>query len=450
MNWLATPEFKVGFLVVLVSGIIGTMSLKVAEGPGVFGRSHSHSFIVKDAGGLVKKGVVKMAGIKVGVIDDIELEDGQAKVTLQLEPKARLTQSARVELKTDGILGDKHVELIAGKPEDPVLEDGAPLQLGGTSAGLDDLMVEGKKVAVALNDLLATLNKAAKEGDDSTPVGRIIMNIEKLSADLKDISGDNKEKLGAIISRVNNITKNLDTYINEESLSSVDRSLKNIEEITDKVNKGEGTLGRLINDDQTVEELNTAIQNVNKFLGTANKLETSIDFHTEYLSPLGANKTYVGVKLQPGLDRYYELYVVDDPRGVKTTTIHGVQPNPPHGNITTTQTVTTAKNTLKFTALFAKNFYDFTVKGGMIESSGGVGLDYHMFNNKLTLSTEFFNFRSLYVRAFAKYNFFKGIYVVSGADNIAHSESSTTNFFAGAGIFITNDDLKALAARISL
>ncbi len=448
MNWLATPEFKVGALVVIVSGLIGVMCLKVAEGPGIFGRSKRHYFVVDNAGGLVKKGVVKMAGIKVGVIGDIELKDGRAKVTLELEPDTAITTSSKVELRTDGILGDKHVEILPGRPGEPLLDPQTPIAVGEGPGGLDELMAEGKKVANVLNELLATLNKAVKQGDPDTPLGRIILNVEKLTQDLKEVTGDNKGKINQIVARLQNITKNFDTYVNEESLSSVDRSLKNIEEITDKINKGEGTLGRLINDDQTVEDLNTAINNVNKFLGTANQLETSLDFHSEYLSPLKAAKSYIGVKLQPGLDRYYEIYAIDDPRGVRTQDTHII--STAGGPAVETDETVIAKNELKFTAVFAKNFYDFTVKGGLIESSGGFGIDYHMLNNRLTLSSEFFNLQNIYIRLFAKYAITKGIYVLGGGDNLANSDQSTANWFVGAGIFITNDDLKALAARISL
>lgn len=447
MNLFGTPEFKVGALVVIVSGLIGVMCLKVAEGPGILGRTHRYHFDVDNAGGLVKKGVVKMAGIRVGVIEDIQLENGRARIVLGLDPDTRVTTSSQAELRSDGILGDKHVEILPGKPDDPPLDPNTPIQVSQNGGGMDELMSEAKKVAVALNELLGTLNKAAKDGDPTSPIGRIILNVEQLSADLKDVTSQNKGKVNEIIDRLHNISKNIDTYVNEETLASVDRSLKNIEEITDKVNKGEGTLGRLINDDQTVEELNLAITNVNKFLGTANQLETSMDFHSEYLSPLKAAKSYIGVKLQPGLDRYYEIYAIDDPRGVKTSDTHTFVTN---GTSTTTDETVIAKNELKFTAMFAKNFYDFTVKGGLIENAGGFAVDYHMLNNRLTLSTELFDFRSVYIRAFAKYHFFKGIYVIAGGDNLANSDDSTANWFVGAGLFITNDDLKALAARISL
>ena len=63
MNWLGSPEFKVGALVVIVSSLIGVMCLQVAGGP-VFSVVPRVFFVVDNAGGLVKKGVVKMAGIE--------------------------------------------------------------------------------------------------------------------------------------------------------------------------------------------------------------------------------------------------------------------------------------------------------------------------------------------------------------------------------------------------
>src|SRR6185312_8580574 len=115
MSWLASPEFKVGFMVVAVSGLIAAMAMKVAEGPGLFGGKKTYFFRADSAGGLVPNSAVKMAGIKIGIIDEIILEKGRAHIVLGLEKDARVTNSAHVELKSDGILGDKHVELVPGK-----------------------------------------------------------------------------------------------------------------------------------------------------------------------------------------------------------------------------------------------------------------------------------------------------------------------------------------------
>jgi phospholipid/cholesterol/gamma-HCH transport system substrate-binding protein len=307
-------------------------------------------------------------------------------------------------------------------------------------------MADISRVAKSMNELLDTLNKATKEGDQATTIGRIVGNIEKITSDLKEVTGENKDKIRDILDRVKNISKNIDTYINEESLARVDKSLKNIEEITTKINKGEGTLGRLINDDQTVEELNTAIQNVNNFLGGAEKMETSLDFHTEFMTN-DESKSFIGVKIQPGLDRYYELDVISDTRGVTT------QENDTSTEDGVAHTATYKKtyiNQFKITGLFAKNFWDFTIKGGIIENYGGVGLDYFVLGNKnLRLSTELYEFQALQWRAFVRYSFFHGFYVTGGGDNLLSKDVGKASAFVGAGLFLTNDDLKMLAAKFS-
>ncbi len=447
MNLFATPEFKVGMLVVVVSGLIGYMSLKVSEGPGIFSGGQKYDVVVDDAGGLVKNSAVKMAGIKVGTIEDIILEDGKAKLKLRFDRGVPITSSSRVALKADGILGDRHVEIQPGKPEDPVLPSGSSLPAESGASGVDNIVQEISRVSKSLNSLMETLNEATQHGSDKTTIGRIVLNVEKITQDLAEVTDKNKSKLNNIMSRIENLSINLDRYLNEDNLSRVQAAVRNIEEITEKINRGEGTIGRLINDETTVEELNSAITNVNKFLGGADVMETSIDFHSEYMANSDLTKSYLGIKIQPGLDRYYEIQVIDDPVGLKGRTFTEVSQN--GGPVQTEQKTVTFQDRVKFSALFAKNFYDFTVKGGIIENSGGVGFDYHFFDRRLQLSTEFFGFSDLYGRAFVRYNFFKGVYAIAGGDNIFSAQDQSGSAFVGGGIFITNDDLKTLASRVS-
>jgi phospholipid/cholesterol/gamma-HCH transport system substrate-binding protein len=453
-----TPEFKVGALVIIVSSIIGFMSLKVSEGPGLFSRNKRYWFDIEDAGGLVKNSAVKSAGIKVGVIEDIKLVDGKARVYVVVDGELQMRKSGAVDLRSDGILGDRHVEMLPGDEKDEVLADGDQIRLTYEKGSLNSLMKEVGNISASIGELTATLNKATSgNGDRSTSLGRIVSNIEKLTQDLSEITGENKSKIGSIVGQVDSITKQLDKFLSDDSpegfshgwqkaidsLSRIDRSLKNVEEITGKINRGEGTIGRLVNDEETVDKLNDAIGNVNDFLGGAGQLETSFDFHSEYLSDVSLTKSFLAVKIQPGLDRYYEIGIVDDPRGVSETK-NVKRIGSPEADF---EEVTTFENETKFTALFAKNFYNFTIKGGLIESSGGLGIDYYMLGRDLRFSLEAFEFDDLTVRAFARYNIMRGVYLVGGGDELTDSDLSS--YFLGAGLFITNDDLKLFANKIN-
>ncbi len=220
--------------------------------------------------------------------------------------------------------------------------------------------------------------------------------------------------------------------------------MKNIDEISGRINRGEGTIGRLINDEDTVEELNTAIEGVNGFLDTAGKTQTGLDFHADYMGNLGVTKTSIGLRLQPGLDRFYYLGIVDDPAGVVETTDTKLTSA---GTSTETNEIKTYRNKVKFNILFNKNFYDFTVKGGLIENSGGFGFDYLLYRDKLKMTVEAFEFSKLNLRAQLQYNLWKGVYFTGGVSDILNRQSKFSTYL-GAGLLLTNDDLKMMLSSL--
>lgn len=457
MNIFSSPEFKVGAFVLLVTGLVATMSLKVSENPRYLGASKTAWFLLDDASGLIKQSNVKMAGINVGVIEDITLQNGEARVDMILRADVPVTRSARIEIRPNGILGDKHVEIITGDPRDPPLRSGEQILVVDDRASVDRLIGEVSKITKSLSAVAENV-KSATEGDADKPLGRIISNIEEMTGDLADLTRERKGQVGNIIQSINNITTTVDGLVNDsgedgfkaawkdalKSLRRIETSLKNVEEITDKVNRGEGTIGKLVNDETTVEELNTAIQGVNNLLDTANKMQTSFDFHSHYMTNTSLTKSTLGIAIQPGLDRYYEIGIVDDPRGVVEST-----------QITTTsasgQTEITEdkrfKNRVKFNALFAKNFYNFTIKGGIIETAGGAGIDYYFFKRRFRASLEAFDFSDLHMRATLRYSVFRGVYISTGADDFTQ-KNRNSSAFVGGGIFLTNDDLKLFLARM--
>lgn len=456
MKFLSTAEFKVGALVVLVGALIGMMSMQVSDDPSFMGRSHKAWFLLENAAGLIKNSGVKTAGIPIGIVKDIKLQDGKARVEISIKSEIQLTTSAAVEIKSLGILGDKHVEVYPGSPSDPPLAEGGQILIVKEKGSLDNVMSQVGEIAGSLKEVADIVKESlADNGTQKHVLGRIVQNIEKLTSDIKDITGDNKEQIGEIVDQVNDVTRTLDELINDESdqglkktwkktLARLDSTMKNIDEIAAKINKGEGTIGKLINDETTVEELNTAIQGVSGLFDSAGRIQTGFDYHGDYLTSVGATKSNIGIQIQPGLDRYYYLGIIDDPAGVvdreETTVSSG------GSVISDTSTVKRYKNKTKFSALFAKNFYDFTLKAGLIENSGGFGFDYHFFNKRLRFSIEAFNLEKANLRVSARYNLFHGIYLIAGQQDMLDKDNQRSSYL-GAGLFLTNDDLKLLLTK---
>jgi len=459
MNPLKSTEIKVGFFVIIVLAMIALLSMQASEDPGYVGSSRRLFFRLDDASGLIPRSAVKVAGIEVGVIKGMKYENGKALIEVSIRSDIRVTSSASVEIRPNGILGDKYVEILPGDPDDVPLGENAEILLVNNKASMDQILKEIGKVTSSISEVAEILKAAVKDGGEkSGPLGRIISNIDKLSADLAEVARGNKQKFSEIVDNVHSITATLEETVDDEgpdgfkaawkrvssSVAKIDRSMSNVEEITTKINQGQGTLGKLVNDEATVEKLNSAIDGVSAFMGTANKIQTNIDFHSEYFMEQRLAKTYLSLRIQPGLDRYYEIGIVDDPKGVVVRTDTTTVQNPGPGQTSTrVQEDKTFKNKIKFTALYARNFYDLTIRGGLMESSGGVGFDYHFFKRSLKLTADFFELgNSVHARAFAKYFLYKGIYFVGGGDDLFAKDAYSS--FVGLGIDLTNDDLNLL------
>ncbi|MDZ4085089.1 MAG: MlaD family protein, partial [Bdellovibrionales bacterium] len=304
MGLFAAPEFKVGLLVLIVSGLIATMSIKVSNDPAGLGSTKNAHFFMDDASGLVKNSNIRMAGIPVGMIKDIKLENGMARVEVVVKGDTPMTKSARVEIRPNGILGDKFVEIIGGDVRDPPLRSGDQIMVVDDRASVDRLIGEISKITKSIAQVADNI-KAATEGDKDKPLGRIVDNIERLTTDLATLSAERKDDMGEIIANLRETTDTINNLVNDEtddgfkaawkdalkSLKKIEGTLANVEEITGKINRGEGTIGKLVNDAETAEELNTAISGINNLLDTSNKLQTSFDYHANIMANTGEAKS---------------------------------------------------------------------------------------------------------------------------------------------------------------
>ena len=170
-------------------------------------------------------------------------------------------------------------------------------------------------------------------------------------------------------------------------------------------------------------------------------------YHTEYLGKSEEFKHYVNLTLKPKPDKAFIFDFVSDPspspdRITRETTITsgGVS------SVVTTETATVSRNKFRFSAQLAKQFYDFTVRGGIIESRGGVGFDY----SKGPLGAQFsaYDFETDYnqrphLKAAGTLNVTKNLYLIGGADDMI-SKQQDTDWFVGAGIRLVDEDVKSL------
>jgi len=483
-------EAKVGVFVIMGIIILAYMSMRIGRfkyGPD---RGYEVYGYFDTAEGLVKGVPVEIAGVEVGRVLDIALEAGRAKVRLLLNPDVKIGEDVEAAIRTKGVLGDKYVELILGAPEAPPIKPGGSIQRTASPANIDTLLKElsaiGKdvreftgsisgvlggeqgqaslKIIVDnLRDLAQTLNQTVQRNNEN--INRILDNFTVFSTDLREISGTNKESLMEVVANFREASDQLEKTIvafkqitdkinrgegtigrlvqDEETVDTMNDALVSLREIAEKINRGEGTIGKLVQDEETIDNINATLTSVNDFLQKEEMFRTYVDYRGEYLFDSEDMKSYLSLRIQPKEDKYYLLQVVDDPAGDKeekviTTTVNGVS---------TTQTVEKIdKDDFKFSAQIAKRYYDLGLRAGIFESEGGVAADYYLFDDRLILSMEAFDFdadKDPHLKFKADYTPFQHLYVTAGFDDFV-SDEGNESFFFGAGLHFSDEDLKTL------
>lgn len=474
---------KVGLLVVVIVTSTYLVWRFVDERAGGEG-GYTVWAVFDDAQGLVPKSRVRIAGIDVGYIDSIRLWGNQARVDIEIDEGIVLYGDARIAKRTASILGEALLALIPGTEGNRVIEPGEQIPVLEDAPSTDDILrsvgqtaqsvervaaqVErvfgtdtgGDQMASALENLseaLAGVNRTIQQNEevisatlrnieDTTDVAgpqivRILDNVETVTGDVRDIVGDNREGLTEAGGQVNDTVSSINRAAHQ-----LEDVMGDLEEITGRTAAGEGTIGRLTSDEQLIDEIQGIAEGIGDIVGPIARLQTIVELRSEYNMLANTFKNYVSLRLQPREDRYYLIQLIDDPRGHTQFSQTTVRRSPPPDDepASYTETRITTNDDFRFSLQFAKRIAFATFRFGVIESTGGIGADIHLFDNDLELNVDLFAFGdNTYprLRARVAYEIVSRLWILGGVDDAINE---TVDFFLGAQLRFNDEDLKSI------
>lgn len=259
----------------------------------------------------LKKGdLVKMAGVQIGRVESITLENGKAKVALKINPKYEIKTDAKAYIKFTGLMGQYFVSVEGGTAAAPPIQTGS-LQTGeqpdlavlmakleGVAGGIESLTKSfstdnlstllgpltdfvnkntGPLTATIGNLRIVSDNLVAGKGT----VGRLLMddafynsayttvtNLQTATADLKGLTTQADSFLTqtrSILTEIQEGRGTLGRLAKDETLYKEGATaMTNLREILQKMNQGQGTVGGLINDDAFLKNAKLSLQKLDK------------------------------------------------------------------------------------------------------------------------------------------------------------------------------------------
>lgn len=270
----ANREARVG-LFVLIGVAAFLIALFTFTDVGTFRGRYYVSTVVPDAGGVRRGDPVQMRGVNIGRVVGFGMVPDGVEIRLELYNEYEVPEGSVAHLKSSGLLGGMTVDVIPGRSEESV-DDGDALP--GTSAeGLlssaESLGIEADTVLHRITTLLAP-QTIGDVRNSASQLQALLVELNALASrqrqELAALSGSLRRsaeglegvttgpELGRAVARIDSLTVRMNA-----TTSSLEVAARSLDTVLGRMERGEGTLGRLSVDESLYTNLNTAVTNVN-------------------------------------------------------------------------------------------------------------------------------------------------------------------------------------------
>lgn len=271
---LVRRDFQVGIFVLL--GLASVLAaLFLLTDPSTFRGRYLVTTLVEDAGGIRRGDPVQMKGVNIGRVNDFDLTPQGVLITLELEGAWRVPGDSHTRLVSSGILGGKTVEVVPGPSTQPLPAGGTlpgesvpglldfPPDLGKNAEDvlqriltlLDAPTVEAVQGSAAeLRGLLGELSAMAEA--QGKEVARLTASLNRSAQGLEVAAGSGEDWARAVARADSTLA------VANETTQSLRRASSSLEVILQRMEAGEGTLGRLSTDSTLYESLAEAVESI--------------------------------------------------------------------------------------------------------------------------------------------------------------------------------------------
>lgn len=319
-----SKEIKIGILTIVGLGLL-IWGYNFLKGNNLFKSQAIYYVKYDNIDQLQVSAPVFINGFQVGNVNHIGIDPITLQniiVSLEILPEVKLPQNTVAQLFSNGVMGDMAVNIVySGTCEDDCIEkgafiNGATLSFLGSFVQPDELDVYISKLKSGVGGLVDTINNIMDDPEFAdSEIGKLalslkstVMNLEQgsnrlnqmmaananalneVSKNLAKITGgiaDNQESLNQTIQNLSTMTKTLadgglEKTLNntnsaleklseagdqtKQTLKSLDNSSTKLTTLLDGINKGEGTMGKLMKKDEVYTELQSTLQNLDLLL----------------------------------------------------------------------------------------------------------------------------------------------------------------------------------------
>jgi phospholipid/cholesterol/gamma-HCH transport system substrate-binding protein len=491
-------RIKVGLFTVLGLLLIGAVTVLVNDKPYWWRGCQLVKISVEDATGLKMKSAVRSMGIEIGYLKSVDLSETHVDLGICITAPVEVLPSTRAFIRGEGFLGDKFVELkpvrYLGGPKSGaieirhasyaanfmsrVLEAVLPSAHAeeGVAVAADTTTTVPAATSTAAASSTANQRPATRTGTNGRqiPVGEtsqdmqaVVNRVDGLVNEMTQLTSNlrqaiNPEELRATMKQLNKTLENASKTLSPDSglnqtaqrtLAKLEASIDQLRDMLTRMNKGEGSVGRIVNDPVFADELEKALKGINKILGRASEFRFVVDIGGQRLRGYDGSRGYFKFYIYPNPDRYYLLGISVDPRGRRSITNIVTEAGSSTTSVRTTQVEETG---ILLTGMVGKLFFDrrLDLSIGALYGDGAVSAAINFGPRQheadLQLRGDVYS-RGQDVptdgRLTLTARLYQGLYLDGGLESFRKIEGKTAWSY-GAGVAFDDEDIKLLFTLI--
>ena len=272
-------EARVGVFI-LAGALAALMALFLMTDPSMFRGRYSVFAVVENAGGLRRSDPVQMLGVNIGRVMTFEMVPAGVNIELEIEGEYSIPDDSRVRLVGVGLLGGRTVEVLPGNS--PVMADGGDVLQGTVTSDVFGIVSDiGDEAADMIQRVADLLNEPTVSSFQTSA-----QELESLLTDVAVIAREQRSEITQLVESINEAARAVGSATTstaptlesaamraDSALVAVNRNLEVLEPaITDlrailgRMERGEGTLGRLSRDDSLYVNLTAAASSLQLLL----------------------------------------------------------------------------------------------------------------------------------------------------------------------------------------
>lgn len=415
-----TDEAKVGLFTLTGLGLL----LVVISFLGIFSfTSNGYNLNVEfeQIKGLKPDNVVRYAGVDIGQVQDISFVEGKVNVLLKINKKYQIPQGANFTIGSDGLLGEKFVDVSPSKLTGAgYIEPDSKLK-GASAKGIDEFLESSSNVLLKMENMADSINnivgdKQVQESLKQTikNTARITANLDQLTLTMTDILQANQGQINEMIGQLNSMARSLNNSAaqvekiavgaeaNGATGENIASLFSNIASTSERIDNMAKKLEQVVTDEKTsktikgtLENAHQASERANKILGNISKIKAQASADFSYSNKAeNAYRTDLNVRVYNGGQDFLLLGLSD----------------------------VGEQNDLNLQ--FGKNFQALNLRMGSMQGTAGVGIDYKV-NDKLTLFSELYDPKEHYLRIGGEYKLANNLYLLGQSMDTKGTDKNT-------------------------